>query len=173
MELPEPRLTISFRGCPASKVKSVGSNKMLTEGRECRDVVTQISAARKALDQTGFKLVASGLTYCLSHPEAAAGEGYASATGLTLVRGAPAHCGGERYSFTVISPASRRSSSRRSSSWPIGDRDCPRLDRTQGRTSNAIAAHITSIIGIISHIHPQPPFQSIIISLQLEYVHVI
>ena len=60
---------------------------MLTEGRECRDVVTQISAARKALDQTGFKLVASGLTYCLSQPEAAAGEGYASATGLTLVRG--------------------------------------------------------------------------------------
>ena len=48
---------------------------MLTDGRECRDVVTQISAASKALDQAGFKLVASGLTYCLSHPEAAARDG--------------------------------------------------------------------------------------------------
>ena len=53
-----------------------GIQQMLTDGRECRDVVTQISAARKALDQAGFKLVASGLTYCLSHPEAAARDGY-------------------------------------------------------------------------------------------------
>ena len=53
-----------------------GIQQMLTDGRECRDVVTQISAARKALDQAGFKLVASGLTYCLSHPEAAALDGY-------------------------------------------------------------------------------------------------
>ena len=49
---------------------------MLLDGRECRDVVTQISAASKALDQTGFKLVASGLTYCLNNPEQAAEEGY-------------------------------------------------------------------------------------------------
>ena len=49
---------------------------MLQDGRECRDVVTQISAASKALDQAGFKLVASGLTYCLNNPEQAAEEGY-------------------------------------------------------------------------------------------------
>ena len=53
-----------------------GIQQMLTDGRECRDVVTQISAASKALDQAGFKLVASGLTYCLSHPEDAARDGY-------------------------------------------------------------------------------------------------
>lgn len=53
-----------------------GIQHMLAEGRECRDVVTQISAARKALDQAGFKLVASGLTYCLAHPEDAANDGY-------------------------------------------------------------------------------------------------
>lgn len=39
-------------------------------------VVTQISAASKALDQAGFHLVASGLTYCVAHPEQAASEGY-------------------------------------------------------------------------------------------------
>ena len=53
-----------------------GIQQMLLDGRECRDVVTQISAASKALDQAGFKLVASGLTYCLNNPEKASEEGY-------------------------------------------------------------------------------------------------
>ena len=51
--------------------------RMLDEGRECRDVVTQISAATKALEQVGFRIVAAGLTYCLQHPDDAAAEGYA------------------------------------------------------------------------------------------------
>ena len=49
---------------------------MLLDGRECGDVVAQMSAARKALDQAGFQLVASDLTYCLSHPDGAR-DGYA------------------------------------------------------------------------------------------------
>lgn len=53
-----------------------GVERMLEDGRECRDVVAQISAATKALEQAGFKLVAAGLTYCLDHPEEAAKDGY-------------------------------------------------------------------------------------------------
>lgn len=53
-----------------------GIERMLDEGRECRDVVTQISAATKALEQAGFRLVAAGLTYCVEHPEQAEAEGY-------------------------------------------------------------------------------------------------
>jgi len=49
---------------------------MLSEGRECRDVVTQLSAATKALERVGFRLMASGLTYCIQHPEEAAESGY-------------------------------------------------------------------------------------------------
>jgi DNA-binding FrmR family transcriptional regulator len=49
-----------------------GIQAMLTEQRDCADVVTQIAAANKALGQVGFKLVASGLTYCVSNPEEAA-----------------------------------------------------------------------------------------------------
>jgi DNA-binding FrmR family transcriptional regulator len=49
---------------------------MVEEGRECRDIVTQLSAASKALDQAGFRLVAAGLTYCVENPEAAAVDGY-------------------------------------------------------------------------------------------------
>jgi DNA-binding FrmR family transcriptional regulator len=58
----------------AGQVEAI--ERMLDEGRECRDVVTQISAATKALEQVGFKLVATGLTYCLQQPEGAAAEGY-------------------------------------------------------------------------------------------------
>jgi DNA-binding FrmR family transcriptional regulator len=53
-----------------------GIERMLDERRECRDVVTQISAATKALEQTGFKLVAAGLTFCLANPEEAQASGY-------------------------------------------------------------------------------------------------
>ncbi len=45
---------------------------MLAENRDCRDVLTQITAARKALDQTGFLLIASGLTWCVAHPDESA-----------------------------------------------------------------------------------------------------
>jgi DNA-binding FrmR family transcriptional regulator len=54
-----------------------GIERMLDEARECRDVVTQISAATKALEQTGFRLVAAGLTYCVAHPDEAEAAGYA------------------------------------------------------------------------------------------------
>ncbi|HEX7094764.1 MAG TPA: metal-sensitive transcriptional regulator [Acidimicrobiales bacterium] len=53
-----------------------GIEAMLREGRDCRDVVTQIAAATRALEQAGFKLVASRLTDCLRDPERAAREGY-------------------------------------------------------------------------------------------------
>ena len=54
-----------------------GVERMLDEGRECRDIVAQLNAATKALEQAAFKLVASGLTYCLEHPVEATADGYA------------------------------------------------------------------------------------------------
>ncbi|MCB1249657.1 MAG: metal-sensitive transcriptional regulator [Acidimicrobiales bacterium] len=53
-----------------------GIERMLDEGRECRDIVTQVSAATKALEQVGFKLVSAGLVYCINDPERAEAEGY-------------------------------------------------------------------------------------------------
>jgi DNA-binding FrmR family transcriptional regulator len=38
-----------------------GLQRMIDEGSECRDVVTQLSAASAALDRVGFKLMASAL----------------------------------------------------------------------------------------------------------------
>ena len=54
-----------------------GIQQMLSEDRDCREVVTQISAANKALEQVGFNLVAAGLTWCVANPEQSAKEGYA------------------------------------------------------------------------------------------------
>ena len=41
-----------------------GVIKMIEEGRDCADVVTQLSAASRALDRAGFKIIATGLQQC-------------------------------------------------------------------------------------------------------------
>ena len=38
-----------------------GLQRMIDEGAECRDIVTQLSAASAALDRVGFKLMAAAL----------------------------------------------------------------------------------------------------------------
>ena len=43
-----------------------GVLRMLEEGRECEDVVTQLAAVSRALDRAGFAIVASGLQQCLA-----------------------------------------------------------------------------------------------------------
>lgn len=45
---------------------------MIEAGRPCRDVVTQLAAASRALDRAGFKIVASSLRQCMT---AEGGEG--------------------------------------------------------------------------------------------------
>ena len=39
-----------------------GIQRLVDEGSECKDVVTQLSAAQGALDRIGFKLMAAALT---------------------------------------------------------------------------------------------------------------
>ena len=41
-----------------------GVIKMIEEGRDCADVVTQLAAASRALDRAGFKIIATGLLQC-------------------------------------------------------------------------------------------------------------
>jgi DNA-binding FrmR family transcriptional regulator len=43
-----------------------GVLRMLEEGRECEDIVTQLAAVSKALDRAGFAIVASGLQQCMA-----------------------------------------------------------------------------------------------------------
>ena len=39
--------------------------RMLEEGRDCKDIVTQLAAVSKALDKAGFAIIAAGLEQCL------------------------------------------------------------------------------------------------------------
>jgi DNA-binding FrmR family transcriptional regulator len=49
-----------------------GVIRMLESERDCRDVVTQLAAATRALNRAGFAIVADGLRHCLEDPDAGA-----------------------------------------------------------------------------------------------------
>jgi len=42
-----------------------GVLRMLEEGRDCEDVVMQLSAVSRALDRAGFAIIATGMRQCL------------------------------------------------------------------------------------------------------------
>ena len=42
-----------------------GIIRMIEEGRDCADVVTQLAAASRALDKAGFKIIATGMRQCM------------------------------------------------------------------------------------------------------------
>ncbi|WP_084075173.1 metal-sensitive transcriptional regulator [Demequina sp. NBRC 110052] len=49
-----------------------GVLRMVEEGRECGDVVTQLAAVSKAIDRAGFAMIASGLEQCVREGESGA-----------------------------------------------------------------------------------------------------
>ena len=46
-----------------------GVIRLIEEGRDCKDVVTQLAAVNRALDRAGFAIVSSGLRECLTSPD--------------------------------------------------------------------------------------------------------
>jgi DNA-binding FrmR family transcriptional regulator len=53
-----------------------GIKKMVMEGRDCRELVTQFSAVSKALEQAALNYVTAQLVYCIEDPDAASANGY-------------------------------------------------------------------------------------------------
>ena len=43
-----------------------GVISMIEQGRDCKDVVTQLAAVSRALDRAGFKIVSTGLRECIA-----------------------------------------------------------------------------------------------------------
>ena len=76
MELPEDVVDDLRKRLRRVAGQVQGVERMLAEGRECRDVVTQLAAVARAVDRASFKLVAAGLTYCIEHPDEAEESGY-------------------------------------------------------------------------------------------------
>jgi DNA-binding FrmR family transcriptional regulator len=46
-----------------------GVLRMIDDGRECQEIVTQLAAVSKALDRAGFAVIALGLRQCIADPE--------------------------------------------------------------------------------------------------------
>ena len=42
----------------------MGIVKMIDEGRDCTDLLTQLSAASTALTRAGFSIIATGMAHC-------------------------------------------------------------------------------------------------------------
>ena len=47
-----------------------GIVRMIEEGRDCSEVVTQLAAAARALDRAGFKIIATGMRQCMVSDDA-------------------------------------------------------------------------------------------------------
>ena len=43
-----------------------GVLRMIEEGRDCADIVTQVAAVSRALDRAGYAIIATGLKQCLT-----------------------------------------------------------------------------------------------------------
>ncbi|MCW2791217.1 MAG: hypothetical protein JWO76_315 [Nocardioides sp.] len=66
MELKPDEMTPVINRIKRAQGQLAGVLRMLEEGRECEDVVTQLAAVSRALDRAGFAIVATGLQECLT-----------------------------------------------------------------------------------------------------------
>jgi len=46
-----------------------GVLRMIEEGRDCKDIVTQLAAVNRAVDRAGFAIIATGLKQCLTESD--------------------------------------------------------------------------------------------------------
>lgn len=66
MELDPDEMTKVTHRLKRAQGQLAGVIRMLEEGRDCEDVVTQLSAVSRALDRAGFAIIASGMRQCMT-----------------------------------------------------------------------------------------------------------
>lgn len=66
MELDPAGMTPVINRIKRARGQLDGVLRMLEEGRDCEDVVTQLAAVSRALDRAGFAIIATGLQQCLA-----------------------------------------------------------------------------------------------------------
>jgi DNA-binding FrmR family transcriptional regulator len=69
MQLDQESTTKVIHRLRRAEGQLAGVLRMLEEGRDCADVVTQLAAVSRALDKAGFALIASGLQQCIAAGE--------------------------------------------------------------------------------------------------------
>jgi DNA-binding FrmR family transcriptional regulator len=65
MQLDTAELTPVINRLKRAQGQLAAVTRMLEEGRDCKDVVTQLAAVSKALDRAGFAIISSGLEQCM------------------------------------------------------------------------------------------------------------
>jgi DNA-binding FrmR family transcriptional regulator len=69
MELATEDLTSVVNRLKRAQGQLGGVLRMIEEGRDCQDIVTQLAAVNRALDRAGFAIIATGLKQCLAEQE--------------------------------------------------------------------------------------------------------
>lgn len=69
MQLEPDQVTDTMKRLRRAQGQIAGVVRMLEDGRDCADVVTQLAAVSRALDKAGFSLVSAGLKQCVTQGE--------------------------------------------------------------------------------------------------------
>lgn len=69
MELDPAEMTPVIHRLKRAQGQLAAVTRMLEEGRDCKAVVTQLSAVSKAVDRAGFAIIASGMEHCMTSPD--------------------------------------------------------------------------------------------------------
>ncbi|SDJ88856.1 metal-sensitive transcriptional regulator [Streptomyces indicus] len=70
MQVNEESRTAVLNRLRRAQGQLAGVIAMIEDGRDCKDVVTQLAAVSRALDRAGFKIIASGMRDCAGAAEA-------------------------------------------------------------------------------------------------------
>ena len=65
MQLDPTELTPVVNRLKRAQGQLAAVTRMLEEGKDCKDIVTQLAAVSKALDRAGFAIIATGLEQCI------------------------------------------------------------------------------------------------------------
>jgi len=71
MDLDPTEMTKVINRLKRAQGQLAGVVRMLEEGRDCEDVVMQLSAVSRALDKAGFAIIATGMKQCLAEGDGA------------------------------------------------------------------------------------------------------
>ena len=64
MQIPQDELDAVKKRIARAQGQLGGILKMLDEGRDCTEVLTQLSAAQSAISRAGFALITTGIAHC-------------------------------------------------------------------------------------------------------------
>ena len=66
VELPRENMDPIVKRLRRAQGQIGGVLRMIEEGRDCEDIVTQVAAVSRALDRAGYAIIATGLKQCLT-----------------------------------------------------------------------------------------------------------